>query len=120
MVEDLFVLRKNFQIFAMVVLNNNAVAKLTVLQDSIRRSGEADASIRTDWENSGVENLIQTLRDDMNATKQAKLDRLNQQLKEAEALPDSEKAEQLRDRLRWRPTRCWTRRATDWAHRLKR
>ena len=86
----------------MVVLNNNAVAKLTALQDSIRRSGEMDAGIHADWENSGVEKLIQTLRDDMNASKQAKLDRLQQQLEEAKALPDSDKAEQLRDRLRQR------------------
>lgn len=86
----------------MAVLNNNAVAKLTALQDSIRRSGEMDAGIHADWENSGVENLIQTLRDDMNASKQAKLDRLNKQLEEAKALPDGDKAEQLRDRLRQR------------------
>ena len=86
----------------MAVLNNNAVAKLTALQDSIRRSGEMDAGIHDDWENSGVENLIQTLRDDMNASKQAKLDRLRQQLEEAKALPDGDKAEQLRDRLRQR------------------
>ncbi len=86
----------------MAVLNNNAVAKLTALQDSIRRSGEMDVGIHSDWENSGVENLIQTLRDDMNASKQAKLDRLNKQLEEAKALPDGDKAEQLRDRLRQR------------------
>ena len=86
----------------MAVLNNNAVAKLTALQDSIRRSGEMDAGIHADWENSGVENLIQTLRDDINASKQAKLDRLNKQLEEAKALPDGDKAEQLRDRLRQR------------------
>lgn len=84
------------------VLNNNAVAKLTALQDSIRRSGEMDVGIHADWENSGVENRIQTLRDDMNASKQAKLDRLRQQLEEAKALPDGDKAEQLRDRLRQR------------------
>lgn len=84
------------------VLNNNAVVKLTALQDSIRRSGEMDAGIHADWENSGVENLIQRLRDNMSASKQAKLDRLRQQLKEAEALPDGDKAEQLRDRLRQR------------------
>ena len=84
------------------VLNNNALTKLTALQDSIRRSGEVDVGIHADWENSGVENLIQTLRDDMNASKQAKLDRLRQQLEEAKALPDGDKAEQLRDRLRQR------------------
>ena len=84
------------------VLNNNALTKLTALQDSIRRSGEMDVGIHADWENSGVEKLIQTLRDDMNASKQAKLDRLNKQLKEAKALPDGNKAEQLRDRLRQR------------------
>ena len=86
----------------MAVLNNNALTKLTALQDSIRRSGEMDAGIHADWENSGVENLIQMLRDDMNASKQAKLDRLNKQLEEAKALPDGDKAEQLRDRLRQR------------------
>lgn len=86
----------------MIVLNSNAVAKLTALQDSIRRSGEMDAGIHADWENSGVEKLIQKLRDDMNASKQAKLDRLNKQLEEAKALPDSDKSEQLRDRLRQR------------------
>ena len=84
------------------VLNNNALTKLTALQDSIRRSGEMDVGIHADWENSGVEKLIQTLRDDMNASKQAKLDRLRQQLEEAKALPDGDKAEQLRDRLRQR------------------
>ena len=84
------------------VLNNNALTKLSALQDSIRRSGEMDVGIHADWENSGVENLIQTLRDDMNASKQAKLDRLRQQLEEAKALPDGDKAEQLRDRLRQR------------------
>ena len=84
------------------VLNNNALIKLTALQDSIRRSGEMDVGIHADWENSGVENLIQTLRDDMNDSKQAKLDRLRQQLEEAKALPDGDKAEQLRDRLRQR------------------
>ena len=86
----------------MAVLNNNALTKLTALQDSIRRSGEMDAGIHADWENSGVEKLIQTLRDDMNASKQAKLDRLNKQLEEAKALPDGDKTEQLRDRLRQR------------------
>ena len=45
-----------------------------------RRDGRG---IHADWENSGVENLIQMLRDDMNASKQAKLDRLNKQLEEA-------------------------------------
>ena len=84
------------------VLNNNALIKLTALQDSIRRSGEMDVGIHADWENSGVENLIQTLRDDINDSKQAKLDRLRQQLEEAKALPDGDKAEQLRDRLRQR------------------
>lgn len=86
----------------MTVLNNNAVAKLTALEDSIRRSGKMDVGIHAEWENSGVEKLIQALRDDMNASKQAKLDRLNKQLEEAMALPDGDKAEQLRDRLRQR------------------
>ncbi len=46
--------------------------------------------------------LIDALQADLNASKQTQLDRLNQQLTEAEALPDSEKAEMLRDRLRKR------------------
>lgn len=37
------------------VLNNNALTKLTALQDSIRRSGEMDVGIHADWENSGDE-----------------------------------------------------------------
>lgn len=35
--------------------------------------------------------LIDALQADLNASKQAQLDRLNQQLTEAEALPDSER-----------------------------
>ena len=91
----------------MTLLNQNAVNRLDALANSIRAEyGDADHPVVTemsnDWEKSGIANLIDALKADMNASKQAQLDRLNQQLTEAEALPDSEKAEMLRDRLRKR------------------
>ena len=91
----------------MTLLNQNAVNRLDALANSIRAEyGDADHPVVTemsnDWEQSGIANLIDDLLTDLNASKQAQLDRLNQQLTEAEALPDSEKAEMLRDRLRKR------------------
>ena len=91
----------------MTLLNQNAVNLLDALANSIRAEyGDADHPVVTemsnDWEQSGIANLIDALKADLNASKQAQLDRLNQQLTEAEALPDSEKAEMLRDRLRKR------------------
>ena len=91
----------------MTLLNQNAVNRLDALANSIRAEyGDADHPVVTemsnDWEQSGIANLIDALKADLNASKQAQLDRLNQQLTEAEALPDSEKAEMLRDRLRKR------------------
>ena len=91
----------------MTLLNQNAVNRLDALANSIRAEyGDADHPVVTemsnDWEQSGIANLIDALKADLNASKQARLDRLNQQLTEAEALPDSEKAEMLRDRLRKR------------------
>ena len=91
----------------MTLLNQNAVNRLDTLANSIRAEyGDADHPVVTemsnDWEQSGIANLIDALKADLNASKQAQLDRLNQQLTEAEALPDSEKAEMLRDRLRKR------------------
>ena len=91
----------------MTLLNQNAVNRLDALENSIRAEyGDADHPVVTemsnDWEQSGIANLIDALKADLNASKQAQLDRLNQQLTEAEALPDSEKAEMLRDRLRKR------------------
>ena len=91
----------------MTLLNQNAVNRLDALANSIRAEyGDADHPVVTemsnDWEQSGIANLIGALKADLNASKQAQLDRLNQQLTEAEALPDSEKAEMLRDRLRKR------------------
>ena len=91
----------------MTLLNQNAVNRLDALANSIRAEyGDADHPVVTemsnDWEKSGIANLIDALKADLNASKQAQLDRLNQQLTEAEALPDSEKAEMLRDRLRKR------------------
>ncbi len=91
----------------MTLLNQNAVNRLDALANSIRAEyGDADHPVVTemsnDWEKSGIANLIDALKADLSASKQAQLDRLNQQLTEAEALPDSEKAEMLRDRLRKR------------------
>ena len=91
----------------MTLLNQNAVNRLDALANSIRAEyGDANHPVVTemsnDWEQSGIANLIDALQADLNASKQAQLDRLNQQLTEAEALPDSEKAEMLRDRLRKR------------------
>jgi len=87
------------------LLNDHAVARLTALRTSIMQSMGAENSsngISEDWKLSKVPELIDALQADLNASKQAQLDRLNQQLTEAEALPDSEKAEMLRDRLRKR------------------
>ena len=87
------------------VLNKDAVNKLTALEDEIRRSmgpkGTTNA-MTEDWDKSGVQVLIQTLRDDMDGAKKTRLAKLREQLAEAEALPESEKAEMLRDRLRAR------------------
>ena len=89
----------------MTLLNDHAVARLTALRTSIMQSMGAENSsngISEDWKLSKVPELIDALQADLNASKQAQLDRLNKQLTEAEALPDSEKAEMLRDRLRKR------------------
>ena len=89
----------------MTLLNDHAVARLTALRTSIMQSMGAENSSNgtsEDWKLSKVPELIDALQADLNASKQAQLDRLNQQLTEAEALPDSEKAEMLRDRLRKR------------------
>ena len=89
----------------MTLLNDHVVARLTALRTSIMQSMGAENSsngISEDWKLSKVPELIDALQADLNASKQAQLDRLNQQLTEAEALPDSEKAEMLRDRLRKR------------------
>lgn len=89
----------------MAVLNDAAVRKLTVLANTISQTqGTASdpSSLAYDWEQTGVPKLIQALQADMMNAKQAKLDRLQQQLTEAEALGDGEKAERLRDRLKAR------------------
>lgn len=88
-----------------VVLNDRAVNRLTALQDSINRSMGTDSAptaMTEDWKKSGVPVLIQTLREDMTAAKEARLAKLREQLAEAEALPEGEKAEMLRDRLKAR------------------
>ncbi len=89
----------------MTILNETAVRQLTVLETSISQTmGDANdpSSLAYDWDKTGVPKMIQTLRADLTNTKQAKLDKLHQQLTEAEALGDSDKAEQLRDRLKRR------------------
>lgn len=89
----------------MTILNNKAVNQLTRLQDQIRQSAGSENSpnaMTEEWKQTGVDTLIQTLRDDLRATKDAKLTRLHEQLAEAEALPDSEKARALQERLRKR------------------
>ena len=89
----------------MAVLNDAAVRKLTALANTIGQTqGMASdpSSLAYDWEQTGVPKLIQALQTDMMNSKQAKLDRLHQQLTEAEALGDGEKAERLRDRLKAR------------------
>lgn len=88
-----------------VTLNSNAVNKLTALQDSITTSmGSNDApnAMTEDWKQSKVPELIAALRSDLTASKEARLTKLQEQLAEAEALPDSEKARALQDRLRQR------------------
>lgn len=86
-------------------LNEKTVNRLTALQDSINRSmGSKDApnAMTEDWAQSKVPEMIGQLRDSLTASKEARLTKLRQQLAEAEALPDSEKAEMLRDRLKAR------------------
>ena len=89
----------------MAVLNDKAVARLEDLQGSIKDmmgTKEDPSSIGYDWDKTGVPDLIQTLRDELRKSKKNKLNLLKQQLTEAEALGDGEKAERLRDRLKAR------------------
>lgn len=89
----------------MTILNETAVRQLTVLETSISQTmGDANdpSSLAYDWDKTGVPKMIQTLRADLTNTKQAKLDKLHQQLTEAEALGDSDKTEKMRDRLKRR------------------
>ena len=89
----------------MTILNERAVNQLTRLQDRIRQSAGSENSpnaMTEEWKQTGVDTLIQTLRDDLQTTKDAKLTKLHEQLAEAEALPDSEKAWALQERLRKR------------------
>ena len=89
----------------LTVMNFKAVQRLEALSTSIQvaQGTEGSASgVSVDWEQSGVVKLIDTLKMDLTATKQAQLDRLNKQMAEARALPDSEKARALQDRLQQR------------------
>ena len=89
----------------MTILNERAVNQLTRLQDRIRQSAGSENSpnaMTEEWKQTGVDTLIQTLRDDMQTTKDTKLTKLHEQLAEAEVLPDSEKAWALQERLRKR------------------
>ena len=89
----------------LVTLNSEAVNQLTRLQDSITASMGSEGApnaMTEDWKQSKVPELIQTLREDLTAAKNARLDKLHEQLAQAEALPDSEKARALQDRLKAR------------------
>lgn len=89
----------------LVTLNSKAVNQLTRLQDSITASMGSEGApnaMTEDWKQSKVPELIQTLREDLTAAKNARLDKLHEQLAQAEALPDSEKARALQDRLKAR------------------
>ena len=89
----------------MTILNERAVNQLTRLQDRIRQSAGSENSpnaMTEEWKQTGVDTLIQTLRDDLQTTKDTKLTKLHEQLAEAEVLPDSEKAWALQERLRKR------------------
>ena len=89
----------------LVTLNSKAVNRLTRLQDSITASMGSEGApnaMTEDWKQSKVPELIQTLREDLTAAKNARLDKLHEQLAQAEALPDSEKARALQDRLKAR------------------
>ena len=89
----------------MTVLNDRAVNQLTRLQNSIQASMGSEGSptaMTTEWEQTGVPKLITALQNDLTATKDAKLADLQAKLTEAEALPYSEKALALQERLRKR------------------
>lgn len=89
----------------MTILNERAVNQLTRLQDRIRQSAGSENSpnaMTEEWKQTGVDTLIQTLRDDLQTTKDAKLTKLHEQLAEAEVLPDSEKAWALQERIQKR------------------
>ena len=89
----------------MTILNERAVNQLTRLQGRIRQSAGSENSpnaMTEEWKQTKVPELIQTLWDDLQTTKDAKLTKLHEQLAEAEVLPDSEKAWALQERLRKR------------------
>ena len=89
----------------MTVLNDRAVNQLTRLQNSIKASMGSKGSptaMTTEWEQTGVPDLITALQTDLTAWKDAKLADLQAKLAEAEALPYSEKALALQERLRKR------------------
>ena len=89
----------------MTVLNDRAVNQLTRLQNSIQQSMGSEGSptaMTTEWEQTGVPKLITALQNDLTAWKDAKLADLQAKLAEAEALPESEKALALQERLRKR------------------
>lgn len=89
----------------LVTLNHKAVDQLTRLKSSVMASMGSEGApnaMTEDWKQSKVPELIQTLYDDLTATKNVRLDKLHEQLAQAEALPDSEKARALQDRLKAR------------------
>lgn len=89
----------------MTVLNDRAVNQLTRLQNSIQQSMGSEGSptaMTTEWEQTGVPKLITALQNDLTAWRDAKLADLQAKLAEAEALPESEKALALQERLKKR------------------
>lgn len=89
----------------MTMLNDKAVNQLTRLQNSIKANMGSEGSptaMTTEWEQTGVPKLITALQTDLTAWKDAKLADLQAKLAEAEALPYSEKALALQERLRKR------------------
>ena len=89
----------------LTVLNDKAVNQLTRLQNSILASMGSEGSptaMTTEWEQTGVPKLITALQTDLTAWKDAKMADLQAKLAEAEALPYSEKALALQERLRKR------------------
>ena len=88
-----------------VILNENAVNKLTALQASINSSmgtEENPTAMTKEWKESKVPEMLQALRDSLDDAKQARLDELEDQLAKAKELPDSEKAWALQERIQKR------------------
>lgn len=89
-----------------VTVNEKAILKLNTLQESIRREMGAESGTSIDWQNSGLDTLITTFRESVNAGKEAELARLQTQLAEAQALGESDETRALVERLEERIRRA--------------